>query len=80
MAYPEPPPQPASSLWGLFGMFQVPNPQPHPIFVGPSKEQSDQLAVVLSHELAHLLLSHTLEHYAANDFYEVLTTLSTDRK
>ena len=66
--------QPASA----FGIFQ--RPREMPASVGVSKHHSDQLAVVLSHELGHLLLSHSLESLAANSMDELLGTLATDRE
>lgn len=62
----------------MFGIFQRPKEAPVP--VGATKYHSDQLAVVLSHELGHLLLSHSLEAWASSNFYDLLGTLSTDRK
>lgn len=42
---------------------------PSPVYleptVLPTREQTQSLAVLLSHELAHLVLSHTLESYAS---------------
>ncbi|RPD59975.1 hypothetical protein L226DRAFT_534917 [Lentinus tigrinus ALCF2SS1-7] len=53
-APPEPPPQ---SFWArLFGI--RPAAPPHPI---PSPEQTAELATLLAHELAHLVLSHHIE-------------------
>ncbi|KAF9533816.1 hypothetical protein CPB83DRAFT_756947 [Crepidotus variabilis] len=52
--------QPARSYWSwLFGgLFSSPPTPSHPI---PSEEQTTELAVLLAHEMAHLVLSHHLE-------------------
>ncbi|KAI0714330.1 peptidase family M48-domain-containing protein [Cerioporus squamosus] len=53
-APPEPPPQ---SFWArVFGI--RPAAPPHPI---PTPEQTAELATLLAHELAHLVLSHHIE-------------------
>ncbi|GLB40384.1 putative peptidase family M48 [Lyophyllum shimeji] len=48
------------SWWSLFlgGLFSSPSPPGHPI---PTQEQTSELAILLAHELAHLVLSHHLE-------------------
>ena len=43
-------------LGGIF--FNPPSPPPHPI---PTKEQTAELAILLAHEMAHLILCHHLE-------------------
>ncbi|KAF8896337.1 hypothetical protein BD779DRAFT_1495280 [Infundibulicybe gibba] len=45
-----------SRLFG--GIFSPPSPPRHPV---PSAEQTAELAILLAHELAHLVLSHHLE-------------------
>ncbi|EGN99226.1 hypothetical protein SERLA73DRAFT_182115 [Serpula lacrymans var. lacrymans S7.3] len=49
-----------TSWWKyLFGGFSISPPDPpHPV---PTAEQTSELAILLSHELAHLILSHHLE-------------------
>ncbi|KAJ7066984.1 hypothetical protein C8F01DRAFT_980229 [Mycena amicta] len=51
------PPQQTSLLSSLFGGVSPP-PSPHP---RPTESQTAELAILLSHELAHLVLSHHLE-------------------
>ena len=48
------------SLWSyFFGSFSLSSPPPsHPI---PTPQQTSELAILLAHELAHLVLSHHLE-------------------
>uniref|UniRef100_A0A8H7Y290 Peptidase M48 domain-containing protein n=1 Tax=Psilocybe cubensis TaxID=181762 RepID=A0A8H7Y290_PSICU len=55
-----PPPAPKSSWSSVFrSLFSSsPPPPPHPI---PTSEQTAELAILLAHEMAHLLLSHHLE-------------------
>ncbi|KAF9267722.1 hypothetical protein L218DRAFT_954912 [Marasmius fiardii PR-910] len=51
--------QPKSWWSQLFGSVFRPKPSaPHPV---PGKEQTSELAILLAHELAHLILSHHLE-------------------
>ncbi|THV03247.1 hypothetical protein K435DRAFT_962618 [Dendrothele bispora CBS 962.96] len=53
--------QPRQSLWSslLGGLFPQATPPPrHPM---PNEQQTSQLAILLAHELAHLILSHHLE-------------------
>lgn len=71
-------PQVKTAPASMFGIFQ--HPKEPPVSIGATKYHSDQLAVVLSHELGHLLLSHSLEAWASSNFYDLLGTLSTDRK
>lgn len=53
------PPLEPKTWWGSFlGIFTSPPPPHHPI---PSPEQTSELAILLAHELAHLVLSHHLE-------------------
>lgn len=55
---------------GIFGNI-LPSRKPGPVdlttapTVLPTAQQTKSLAVLLSHELAHLVLSHTLESYAS---------------
>ncbi|KAJ7494753.1 peptidase family M48-domain-containing protein [Mycena galericulata] len=54
-------PEPRSSLWSSLvgGIFSSSPPPPtHPV---PTESQTAELAILLSHELAHLVLSHHLE-------------------
>lgn len=53
-------PPKGTSWWSyLFGGLSAPPPPPsHPT---PSPEQTSELAILLAHELAHLVLSHHLE-------------------
>jgi hypothetical protein len=56
-----PSPEPESSWWSsLVGGIFSPTPPPptHPV---PTPSQTAELAILLSHELAHLVLSHHLE-------------------
>ncbi|KAF5382176.1 hypothetical protein D9615_004404 [Tricholomella constricta] len=58
---PEPPPIVQGSWWSLFvgSLFSSSlSPQRHPT---PTPEQTSELAILLAHELAHLVLSHHLE-------------------
>ncbi|GAA5857879.1 hypothetical protein JCM1840_000949 [Sporobolomyces johnsonii] len=67
---PSPPPSRLSSLFSRASPSANPAPT-DPIAANlvppvlPSQEQTKSLAVLLSHELAHLCLSHTLESYAS---------------
>jgi len=58
----EPPVPPERSSWlsSLFGSFFAFDPpaRPQPV---PTEEQTSELAILLAHELAHLLLSHHIE-------------------
>lgn len=45
----------------------------------PTRDQTNAMAVLLSHELAHLVLSHTLESYASTALLVPhLSKLATD--
>ncbi|KAG5634922.1 hypothetical protein H0H81_000312 [Sphagnurus paluster] len=57
---PEPPTRQQKSWWSQFfgGLFSSPPPLRHPT---PTPEQTSELAILLAHELAHLVLSHHLE-------------------
>ncbi|KAI0833334.1 peptidase family M48-domain-containing protein [Trametes gibbosa] len=55
-ATPEPEPEPRSWLAQLFGL--APRPRPRP---APTEQQTAELATLLAHELAHLVLSHHIE-------------------
>ncbi|KAI0322593.1 hypothetical protein OF83DRAFT_1048941 [Amylostereum chailletii] len=56
---PPPPPQDDSWWFQLFGgLFSVPPPPPR---FQPTYEQTTDLAILLAHELSHLILSHHLE-------------------
>lgn len=61
--------------FGLFGSIATPSVQP----VGPTKYETDKLASILAHELGHVLLSHSLESIAADNAYDLLTSIATDR-
>lgn len=52
------PPPEESWLSSFFSLFTVSPPAAHPI---PTPEQTSELAILLAHELAHLILSHHLE-------------------
>ena len=53
--------QKETGFWSsLFGGLFPSSPAP-PLQYNPTQEQTDQLAILLSHELAHLVLSHHLE-------------------
>ncbi|KAF8806968.1 hypothetical protein BYT27DRAFT_6614786 [Phlegmacium glaucopus] len=57
----EAPPPPKQSFLSKFvtGIFSgPPSPPPHPI---PTEEQTSELAILLAHEMAHLILCHHLE-------------------
>lgn len=58
--YQEPPPAPKSFWQTLFGglLSMSPSAPTHPT---PTAEQTAELAILLAHEMAHLLLSHHLE-------------------
>ncbi|GJN90879.1 hypothetical protein Rhopal_003893-T1 [Rhodotorula paludigena] len=75
---PTPPPTPPKPSRSLFGLSSTSSshaptaaPLPDPIAANlvpralPTDAQTRALAVLLSHELAHLALSHTLESYAS---------------
>jgi HEXXH motif-containing protein len=52
-----------------------------PIRPNVTKEQEEALAVLLAHELAHLVLSHTIESYAStNLLWPQLEKLGWDSK
>ncbi|EPQ54111.1 hypothetical protein GLOTRDRAFT_139510 [Gloeophyllum trabeum ATCC 11539] len=53
-----------SFLRNLFSALFSPPPPPHPI---PTAEATTELAVLLSHELAHLILSHHLETLSSSN-------------
>lgn len=55
---PPPPPAPSETSWfsSIFGPSR--RPSSHPV---PTPEQTSELAILLAHELAHLILSHHLE-------------------
>lgn len=58
------PPQ-SSSWWSrLLGGLFSPTP-PHPPHPSPTTEQTAELAVLLAHELSHLILAHHLETYSS---------------
>lgn len=52
--------EPVEESWlsSLFSGFLLPSRPPHPI---PTREQTSELAILLAHELAHLVLAHHLE-------------------
>lgn len=57
---PEPKKEASSSVWSIVsGGLTNPNPSPQPFT--PTPEQTTKLAMLLAHELSHLLLSHHLE-------------------
>lgn len=67
---PASPTTPSSSMFtnflGRSSTYSTPTPLPNlEPTVLPTREQTQSLAVLLSHELAHLVLSHTLESYAS---------------
>ncbi|BGP16664.1 hypothetical protein JCM10213_000420 [Rhodosporidiobolus nylandii] len=68
---PTPPPTPPSRSRPLFSTAPAPPPLPEPIqayltpAILPSQAQTKALAVLLSHELAHLCLDHTIESHAS---------------
>lgn len=68
-----------NALFGIFRQASVSSGRTIPGLM-ISKEKSDQLACTLAHELAHILLSHSLESHPSNDFYEFAWTLITDGK
>ena len=72
-------PSPTSTLPFPFNAFSKPT-LPSEVRPTPTETQTARLAVVLSHEISHLLLSHSLEGLTATDFYFLLGNLSTDRK
>ena len=55
-APPLPPPPPPSLLSQIFGLSQ-----PRPLPPMPTEQQTAELATLLAHELAHLVLSHHIE-------------------
>lgn len=67
-------------MFNFLGRESKPAPLPNlePTIL-PSREQTQALAVLLSHELAHLVLSHTLESYASTSLLiPHLTKLGSD--
>jgi len=61
-----------------FGPFVYKKTVPRPPRNSATPEETEQLAVILAHELSHVLLAHSLETLASNNMYELLGTLSTD--
>ncbi|KIY48509.1 hypothetical protein FISHEDRAFT_42993 [Fistulina hepatica ATCC 64428] len=61
---PPPSPPPSRASWLVRLGLGAPQPQP-PQQVCPTPEQATELAVLLSHELAHLVLAHHLETLSA---------------
>jgi len=61
--YPSPDQQ-RTTWWSqlLGSLFSTSRPRPHPI---PTPEQTTELAVLLAHELSHLILAHHLETYSS---------------
>lgn len=55
-----PPPAPQSWWMNMFGGIIRPVPQPQ-ARAAPTEEQTSELAILLAHELSHLLLAHHLE-------------------
>lgn len=71
-------PEPPSSLWqSLFGGLLSPAPQSmHPT---PTEEQTSQLAILLAHELSHLILSHHLETLSSGSIiWPGILSITTD--
>lgn len=62
---PPPSPVPASAFSSSSTSYLLDSTPPSTAEVLPTPEQTKALAVLLSHELAHLVLSHTLESYAS---------------
>ncbi|KAJ3567406.1 hypothetical protein NP233_g6385 [Leucocoprinus birnbaumii] len=58
------PPQPTSWWSRLLGGLISPKPPP-PLHPSPTSEQTAELAVLLAHELSHLILAHHLETYSS---------------
>ncbi len=73
-----PEPQPEVREYRL-GPFVYKKAVPRPPRNSATPEETEQLAVILAHELSHVLLAHSLETLASNNMYELLGTLSTDR-
>lgn len=72
-----PTPEP-SRLAKMFGIFAgINNASIHSAC--PTKYETDQLASILAHEIGHLLLSHSLESIAADNAYDLLSGIATDR-
>lgn len=71
-------PEPPASLWqSLFGGLLAPAPQStHPV---PTEEQTSQLAILLAHELSHLILSHHLETLSSGSIiWPGILSITTD--
>ncbi|THH01482.1 hypothetical protein EW026_g1252 [Hermanssonia centrifuga] len=77
--YDDTPPVPESSWWSsLFsGLFPVaPTQPPHPM---PTEEQTSELAILLAHELSHLILSHHLETLSSGSIiWPGILSITTD--
>lgn len=71
-----PPSQEVSWLTFLFGGLPSTPPAPHPI---PTEQQTSELAILLAHELSHLILSHHLETLSSGSIiWPGLLSISTD--
>lgn len=71
-----PPTQEVSWLTFLFGGLPSTPPAPHPI---PTEQQTSELAILLAHELSHLILSHHLETLSSGSIiWPGLLSISTD--
>ena len=77
-APPPPPAEPPSWYRSLFGgLFTAAPPAPsHPI---PTEEQTSELAILLAHELSHLILSHHLETLSSGSIiWPGILSITTD--
>ncbi|KAI0685322.1 hypothetical protein BC835DRAFT_1384696 [Cytidiella melzeri] len=82
---PDPPssapsPTPQQSWWSaLFGSFSSVQSTPHYNHPMPSEEQTSELAILLAHELSHLILSHHLETLSSGTIiWPGLLSIATD--
>ncbi|KAH9935259.1 peptidase family M48-domain-containing protein [Amylocystis lapponica] len=72
------PPQPTSWWSALFGgLFTLASPLP--AHSAPTEEQTSQLAILLAHELAHLILAHHIETLSSGSIiWPGITSIATD--
>ncbi|KAI0078822.1 hypothetical protein K474DRAFT_1660004 [Panus rudis PR-1116 ss-1] len=78
--YPTQPPQ-SNSWWSsLFGAVFPSNPKPlQPTQCIPTEEQTSELAILLAHELSHLVLAHHLETLSSGSIiYPGVISIFTD--
>lgn len=78
--YPTPPVQPKSWLSSLLGgILSTPAMPPSPQPLAPTEEQTSELAILLAHELSHLILAHHLETLSSSSIiYPGVISIATD--